>query len=112
MDMTNVLKPGQDATSLVGPWYTTMCAPSSEENPLEAREEMKKIGSRKSSSINILLGTFDRSHMDPSMEAKTPKVQWDKKINIWMPPSKLILVNVANLHLRLAEFSRIDGILT
>lgn len=85
--------------------------PSLEVDPLDKREKMKRKASSKILSINNPLVKFDKSHMYPSIEGEPPKVQWEKKISIWMPHSKLIPVNPANLNPTFVEFSMIGDIL-
>ena len=48
--------------------------------------------------------------MDASQEVEPPKVEWQKKINIWIPLTKLLPVNPANLDLAISEYSMLGGL--
>lgn len=69
-----------------------------------------KSKERKNNWNNIQLNIFYKSRMDPSQEVEPPKVEWQKKINIWIPLTKLLPVNPANLDLAISEYSMLGGL--
>lgn len=48
--------------------------------------------------------------MDPSQEVTPPKVEYQKKVNIWTPITKLLPVNLVDLNITTSEYSMLGGL--
>lgn len=64
----------------------------------------------KSTQNGIPLDLFVKHKMEPSQEVQPPKVEWQKKINIWTPPTKLLPINPTNLDLTNSKYSMLGGL--
>ena len=73
--------------------------PPIEVTPSQAWRSMKKNKDQKSSQGSISPQIFNKQSSNPSQEVEPPKVQFEKKVHLWMPITRLLSVHPADIQL-------------
>lgn len=87
---------------------TSQCVCSSTVvSPTVAWRNLQKYKDKKRTQNNIPKDLFEKHMRDPSQEVKPPKSEFQKKINLQTPFTKLLPIHPANLDLSLKDYSSI-----